>query len=499
VAYIRARARLVPRLLAALGAIAVVLGSQPATAATLPATLSVVGANPLNNRGMNAALALAGDCAYVGSRDDAAPLVVDITDPATPRVTGQLAAHKGSTPRELRAVGSLKELAVMFYDLNGGPNLLDVYRWTTDCHTPTLAGSFDFGGLSPHEFYLWQDPAQPTRVLLYVAMFRSGNALTVVDITDPTRPSRVGGWSVPAGYGAAKLHSIAVSADGKTAYLSLWLGGFALADVSDFAAGAGQPAVRLLTAGGSVYHTPPGNVHSAVPVPGRALVLTTDERYPSPYGQGCPYGTAHVVNVTDPAHPSALGEVAIPENSPSRCGAVASSTWSSHNPTLTANLALVSWYSGGLQVIGLDDPAHPQRLAELRPSGVSPTLRDVQLGPTDAMTWSYPVIYKGLVYVVDINQGLLVLRYAGPHQDEVGGVAFAEGNSNLLSAVTATPTPTPVASPARTPSPAPIAGHSDGLLSGKSRPMLIAGVVAVLALLSLVVVAWRRRTRPRPG
>jgi hypothetical protein len=493
VAYLRARAWPVPRLLAALSAAGIALASQPATAASLPATLTMVGRSALNNRGMNAAVALAAGCAYVGSRNDAAPLVVDVSDPAAPQVAGVLAAHKGSTPRELRAIASLKEVVVMYYDLNGGPNLLDIYRWTIDCRVPTLVGSFDLGSLSPHEFYLWQDPQQPSRVLLYVAMFRSGNALTVIDISDPTRPNRVGGWSVPAGYGAARLHSIAVSADGRLAYLSLWLGGLAIADVSTFARGAALPALRPLTEGAGVYRTPPGNVHSAVPAPGTALVVTTDERYPAPYGEGCPYGTAHVVDVSNPSRPAALSEIAIPENDPARCGAVSASTWTSHNPTLTSHLALVSWYSGGLQVIGLDDPAHPQRLAELRPSAVNPNLRDLQLGPSDAMTWSYPVIFKGLVYVVDINQGLLILRYAGPHQEEVAGAAFAEGNSNLASSLASAPTPKPAASPAASASPTPVASRDRGSASGTVLPVVAAGGVAMLALLGVLVVAWRRR------
>jgi hypothetical protein len=416
--------------------------------------------------------------------------VVDITNPGAPQLAGLLGAHRGSTPRELRAIPALQEVVVMYYDLSGGPNVLDVYRWNIDCRAPTLVGSFDFGSLSPHEFYLWRDPHQPSRVLLYVAMFRSGNALTVLDMSDPTRPNRVGGWSVPAGYGSAKLHSIAVSPDGKLAYLSLWQGGFALADVSDFARGAPLPALRLLTDGASVFRTPPGNVHSAVPVPGRALVVTTDERYPAPYGQGCPYGTAHVVDVSSQSKPAALAEIGIPENSPAQCATVPASTWTSHNPTMTANLALVSWYSGGLQVIGLDDPAHPQRLAELRPSGVHPTLRDLQLGTSDAMTWSYPVINQGLVYVVDINQGLLVLRYAGPRQDEIGGLGFAEGNSNLVAAGAAAASPTPAPSPTYTASPTPARTPSAGPASSRFVAVAGAAVLAVVAL-GLVVLARR--------
>ena len=48
---------------------------------------------------------------------------------------------------------------------------------------------------------------------------------------------------------------------------------------------------------------------------------------------------------------------------------------------------------------------------------------------------SYPIIYHGLIYVIDIRNGLYILRYTGPHAHEVAGVGFFEGNSNLGDAV----------------------------------------------------------------
>jgi hypothetical protein len=44
--------------------------------------------------------------------------------------------------------------------------------------------------------------------------------------------------------------------------------------------------------------------------------------------------------------------------------------------------------------------------------------------------WSYPIIKDGLIYVVDIRNGLYILKYTGPHAEEVNGVQFLEGNSN---------------------------------------------------------------------
>jgi hypothetical protein len=36
---------------------------------------------------------------------------------------------------------------------------------------------------------------------------------------------------------------------------------------------------------------------------------------------------------------------------------------------------------------------------------------------------------------MDIRNGLYILRYTGPHADEVAGIQFLEGNSNLGDAL----------------------------------------------------------------
>jgi hypothetical protein len=55
-----------------------------------PGSLELIGHSPLLNRGMNAAPAVKGDYAYIGSRTDgthlnAGVLVVDVSDPASPQ------------------------------------------------------------------------------------------------------------------------------------------------------------------------------------------------------------------------------------------------------------------------------------------------------------------------------------------------------------------------------------------------------------------------------
>ncbi|HET7870274.1 MAG TPA: hypothetical protein VFM85_08145 [Actinomycetota bacterium] len=56
-------------------------------------------------------------------------------------------------------------------------------------------------------------------------------------------------------------------------------------------------------------------------------------------------------------------------------------------------------------------------------------------GTNKVVMWSYPIICKGLIYAIDIRNGLYILRYTGPHADEVANIGFLEGNSNLGDAL----------------------------------------------------------------
>ncbi|HEX6487522.1 MAG TPA: hypothetical protein VF137_01435 [Candidatus Dormibacteraeota bacterium] len=467
------------RLVTAAAAVVWMLALSARPAGAEAASLSLVGADPLAARGLNAGLAIADHCAYVGSRGQGPVEIVDIARPDHPTTAGQVAAWPGSTERELRAIPDQRVLVVLTYALtSSGVNRLDFYRWDADCTEVHRAGSYSFGSRAPHEMYLWHAGG---RSLLFVSMFASGNpALQVVDVTNPANPTLAGGWSTPVG----ELHSISLSADGARAYLSLWRGGFLIADASDFTSFRANPTLHLLTQVADAVPAPAGgNVHSAVPVPGRDLVVLTDERYPPP---ACPYGPARLVNVSEPSHPRVISTLRAPQNDAGTCANAPVDVYTSHNPTLTPDLALVSWYASGLQVFDISSPAEPARLAEYRASAVLPGAIDPQLVGSGAMSWSYPIVRDGLIYLADINQGLLVLSYQGPHQDEVGGLAFAEGNSNLLAqqaAPAATPTgPRPAAgpiSPTRKGS-RPAAGPNGGAVAAAVILVLLAGAVFAL-------------------
>src|SRR5262249_21175994 len=109
-------------------------------------------------------------------------------------------------------------------------------------------------------------------------------------------------------------------------------------------------------------------------------------------------------------------------------------SYSSHNPTVLRNLIFDSWHSGGEQAIDVSDPGQPVQAGWVSPTPVSQVANEdpaLSRGPNKVVMWSFPIIRDRLIYLVAIRHGPYVLRYTGPHADEVDGISFLEGNSNL--------------------------------------------------------------------
>jgi len=376
---------------------------------------------------------------------------------------------------------------------------------------PVLVSTY-IPSAKPHEMFLWVDPNnEESRALLFIStpnIFADANPnLIVTDISnwrtnvfpeiakgnwnnrfpgtnqpnypfDSTSPDTCGPYDCNL-----FVHSMGVKADGTRTFLAMEAGHFLVLDTSQVAAGVPNPQLVLLTdptnrpvwlqdpldptavpgvfPGGCARQGPgpflnPSskdcpNSHSAVQVPGRRLALTTDEVYGTFTfdNQGCRWGWARLIDISDPTKPFITGEYMIDEDKLSFCGtpaddAVTESTrsYSSHNPTLTQNLAIIDWHSGGLQIIDTSDPTHPVQAGFFVPDPpASVANEDPALSQGTAsrnnktVFWSYPIINKGLIYVIDVRNGLFIFQYTGPHSDEVQQIQFLEGNSNLGDAV----------------------------------------------------------------
>jgi hypothetical protein len=420
-------------------------------------SFELIGHTPLLNRGMNAALAVYGNYAYVGSRTDgshpnAGVLVVDISNPTNPQVVYQIGPPEegniGQTSRELRVWPDQELLIVLNFDCE--PGLHNCQR----SGLPPNISFYDISGVNaaapkpiaiyllprtPHEFFLWDDPNVDGRALLYVSTPGIiGDNLLVLDISQARGNvfQEVSNWNAPRGPLNGTLHSLSVSVDGRRAYLAYLRNGFMILDTSDLAAaGIPNPQIKLLT---PLENWPlwsgPGP-HSAVKLFGKPYVLVTEEVY----GR-CPWGWTSIIDITDEARPKIVAAYKVdPYNTVEYCAGVSPdryrfTSFSSHNPTVTKNLAFITWHSGGLQAVSIENPLQPTQVAQFLPEPLpSVQTEDPALssGLDKVVMWSYPIIKDGLIYVVDVRNGLYILRYHGPFEDEVTGIRFLEGNSNL--------------------------------------------------------------------
>jgi hypothetical protein len=431
---------------------------------------------------MNAAIALHGDYAYIGSRTDGGHegmphggvMVVDISDPADPGLLGPpFDAKPGESSRELRVWRSQDILIVLNTNCGVGDTL-------HHCTQPSISNFrfYDISGArarnprlirqlnaDTHEFFLWQDPRNPDRALIF-----AGNAGSTCGIRGGSESCPFSVWDIsplldggppvtlfsglhgytrfpadpalPAQKPTGGLHSLSISNDGTRAYFALLTGGFAVVDVSDFAAGRPMPQPRPITLNAARPTWPGPGAHSAIKFWNRNWAWVSDEVYGTATGagHGCPWGWARIVNIDDPQRPTVRADYRLPENDPSTCDDwnPPHTSYSAHNPTLTPKIAFTTWHSGGFQAVSIQRPTRPAQLAEFFPEPLDEVMLEDPRLSSDPDTgrhekvvmWSYPIIRDGLIYVIDLRNGLYVLKYAGDFQNEIGRITFLEGNSN---------------------------------------------------------------------
>jgi hypothetical protein len=446
-----------------------------------PGRLMQVGHEPLMSRGMNAAIALHRDYAYIGSRTDGGHegqpqggvMVVDDERPSRPTLLGPpFDANPGESSRELRVWRSQDVLIVLNTNCGFGPTTHHCTRPSIsnirfydiagrNARDPQLLNQFD---VDTHEFFLWEDPEDPERALIFAGNAsstcgtRGGSPscpFSVWDISGvPDGQSPVTLFSGLHGYTRVPpapepvqkptggLHSLTISNDGSRAYFALLTGGFAVVDTSDFADGTPAPQPRPITVNETRPTWPGPGAHSAAKLWGRDTAWVSDEVYGTATapGHGCPWGWARMIDISDPQAPTVEGEYREPENDPATCAAwnPPRTSYSAHNPTLTPHIAFSTWHSGGLQAVSLQEPHRPTQLAEFLPDPLDEVLledprlsSDPDTGRNEKVVmWSYPIIKDGLIYVVDLRNGLYVLRYKGAFDKEVRDIRFLDGNSN---------------------------------------------------------------------
>ena len=367
-------------------------------------TIELIGHSDLDGSGDGMQITRNGDALYVGhlGTSGMSTSIVDISDPARPTVVRQFEAHPGSHGHKTQVGDGL--LLVNTEQFKGG----DPYRAgmavydVSDAFDPRPVGFFESGGRGVHRIVFTGGR------YAYVSAIPDGfedRIWVIVDLADPEHPVEAGRWwwpgmhvgggetpTWPEGDRYAAHHALL---DGEIAYLGFGDGNLVVLDVTD--------VTRPKQIGGAMWE-PGGETHTCLPLPGRRLVVATDEAVRDDCQE--PTKLVRVIDVTEPASPRVLS--VCPPPSDDHCGR--GLRFGPHNlhenlpgSYQSESLVFATYFNAGLRVYDISTPDAPVEVAWWEPDPPegqkAPQINDLYVD--DSLD----------IYVTDrITGGLYVLR-----------------------------------------------------------------------------------------
>jgi hypothetical protein len=281
---------------------------------------------------------------------------------------------------------------------NGGFKIYDV----ADPTKPKLIAYQKTGGIGVHRFAM---DARYAYISTEMEGF-IGNILVIYDVADPRHPQEVSRWWMPGQHIAGgetptwsgKRHRLHHALRfGDEFWASCWHGGFWVLDCADIA--------HPRSLGSYNYHPPfPEPTHTVMPVPQRiggkriAVAIDEEDQAQSATEEHARRGRLHAgiatFDVSDPTAIKPLGLFEVSElDSPfARKGGMRFGAHQFHE-AMTGTLIHAVWFSGGLRIIDVADPAAPREVGCFIPDPTgghaAPQSNDVMLDG------------RGLIYMVD--------------------------------------------------------------------------------------------------
>ena len=226
----------------------------------------------------------------------------------------------------------------------------------------------------------------------------------VLDLSDPSNPVETGSWwwpgqrlcvgehrSWPDDKRYAAHHALL---DGDVAYLGYDDANLVVLDVSN------RSRPRFM----ANLRWDGGSAHTCMPLPGRRLVVATDEQVHN--GNDAPVRGIRIIDVADPSRPHVLSVFPAPDAAWAKPGA----RFGAHNlhenqpgSYRSEDLIFATYFSAGVRVYDIRDAARPREVAHWVPEGTT--------GLAAAQTNDIFVDADGLIYVTDrVGGGVAVLQ-----------------------------------------------------------------------------------------
>jgi hypothetical protein len=403
--------------------------------------MKLLGHSDIGGRGDGLQIMVHRGHAYIGHPWSRGFSIVDVGDPKNPGPVTYIPAPDNTWNIHLQTHGDL--LLVVnaldlfaevdtfsdeksYYTRSVGETLSATQRrrsWTAGMtvydisqpRSPRRIGQLDVEGVGFHR--IWYVGGRYAYASALLDGF-SDYIFVVIDMAKPERPEIVGRWWLPGMHTAAgeisaapagkrfALHHALVSGD--TAYACWRDGGLTLLDITD------RSAPKLIS---HRNWSPPygGGTHSALPLPGRELLIVADEAVADHEEDGRKH--TWVFNIREPSNPIGISTFPIPpEADYTRKGG----HFGPHNlhenrpgSFQSETLIFATWQNAGIRAFDISDPYRPRETGALVPAAPS-SMTDRRPGrPQIIQSADVFVDANGLIYATDYNAGLEIIEYGG--------------------------------------------------------------------------------------
>jgi hypothetical protein len=295
-------------------------------------------------------------------------------------------------------------------DYSAGMRVYDL----SDPAAPRAIGFLDVQGMGLHR--IWWVGGRYAYASAMLDGF-TDHILIVIDLADPTRPVEVGRWWMPGmwaaggetrapGGGRVALHHAVVS--GNTAYACWRDGGLTLLDVAD------PTAPRLIA---HRNWSPPfgGGTHSALPLPGRGLLVVADEAVLDVHEE--PRKPIWMFDIRCPDNPVSIATFPLPaeQDYVAKGGHFGPHNLHENRPGsfVSEELVFATYQNAGVRAYDLRDPFRPQEAGWWVPPPPARWM-EPRRGRTKVIhTGDLYADADGLLYVSDYDAGLYIVQWEG--------------------------------------------------------------------------------------
>lgn len=379
--------------------------------------LRLVGHNDLAGHGDGMQLLKVGPYVYVAHLgiSPMALTILDARNPEEPRVVRQIPHAENTHAHKVQIVGNVliqnQELPYFKTKDRSVPHHSGIKVYDlSDPTDPREIAYLEIPGKGVHR--MWFTDGKYAHVAADVPGYRE-RVYLIVDLSEPSRPRQHAHWWIPGTkegeetprdwqpFDWEHFYVHGIIPDGDRAYVACVDAGMAILDISNLS------APKLIS---RLDWSPPygGYTHTTLPLPGRKLVVATDESVKDLCQEG--EKRVWVIDIREERNPVTISSFPVPQGDfPTRGRRFGPHNVHENRPGSfqSENLIFVTYYNAGLRLVDLRNPFRPEEVGFFIPPAPP--------GQEAAQINDVFVDSDGLIYITDrYHGGLYVLEYTGP-------------------------------------------------------------------------------------